>query len=216
MRDERRWLRFVAAPAFGDESVAHPWLGLDVLAARFALEFLAQLADEDSQVLGLMRGLCAPDRRQQGAMCHHLTGVASQVQQQLEFLGREMGWLALNGEGVRLHVNYKVACFEGGSGALRRAPQMRSDPSQQLLNAEWLGYIVVGARIQRFHFRPLVLADRKHQHRRGAPRADGTADLDSAPRGHPPSGDDQIPCPVTKDPQALLRLIGRANIVSLS
>ncbi len=52
---------------------------------------------------------------------------------------------------MRLHVNHKVACFERGSGPLWRASQMRSDPSQQLLNAERLSDVVVGARIERFY-----------------------------------------------------------------
>src|SRR5271156_3713761 len=108
MRDERCWLLFVTAPALGDKSVNHPRLGLDVLAARFALELLAQLTHEDPQVLGLMRGLRTPDYRQQRAMGHHLAGIASQVQQQIEFLRREMDGLALDCNGVSLHVNHKV------------------------------------------------------------------------------------------------------------
>ncbi len=87
VRDERRWLLLVAAPALRDESVTHPGLRLDVLPSRFALELLAQLAYEDAKVLGLMRRLRAPDRCQQDAMRHHFAGVASQVQQQLKFLG---------------------------------------------------------------------------------------------------------------------------------
>ncbi len=69
--------------------------------AGFAFEFFAQLADEDAQILRLMRRLRAPDGSQQRAMRHHLAGVAGQMQQQIEFLGREVNGLALHGDGVR-------------------------------------------------------------------------------------------------------------------
>ena len=96
----RRRSFFVARPAFGDEPVADPWLGLDVLAAGFAFELLAQLAHEDAQILRLMRRLRAPHRGEQRAMRHHLAGVAGQVQQQIEFLGSQVDRLALNRNGV--------------------------------------------------------------------------------------------------------------------
>ena len=138
MRYKPRFSLFVAGPTLGDEPVTHPGLGLNVLAAGFAFEFLAQLADEDSQVLRLMRRLRAPHRRQQGAVSHHLSRVAGKVQQQIELFGREVNGFALDQNAVGPRVDHKVAGFKGGRGALRRAAQMRSYASQQLLNAERL------------------------------------------------------------------------------
>ena len=112
-------------------------------------------------------------------------------------------------------VNHKVAGLDGRRGALRSAAQMRPHPRQQLLNAEWLGDVVVGAGIERFHLRPLVLANRQNQHRRRATRADGAADIDAAHARHHQVGDHQVGRPVAKDAQALLGIVGGAHIVSL-
>src|ERR1035438_3131524 len=84
----------VAAPALGDEAVAHPGLGLNVLFAGFGIEFLAQLADKDAQVLRLVSRLRSPDGGEQGAMGHDLSRVAGQVEQQVELLGGEMDGFA--------------------------------------------------------------------------------------------------------------------------
>ena len=86
-------LFFVAGPAFGDEAVADPGLGLDVLLAGLGFELLAQLADEDAEILRLVGRLRAPDGGEQGAVGDHLAGVAGQVREQIEFLGREMDGL---------------------------------------------------------------------------------------------------------------------------
>ncbi len=63
-------------------------------------------------------------------------------------------------------VDHKVAGLDGRGGPLRRAAQMGADAGQQFLNAEWLGHVVVGAGIERLDLRALVIANRKHQHRR--------------------------------------------------
>src|ERR1039458_7399488 len=80
----------VAAPALGDEAVADPGFGLDVLFAGFGLELLAQLADKDAQILRLVGRLRSPNRGEQRAMGHDLSRVAGQVEEQVEFLGGEV------------------------------------------------------------------------------------------------------------------------------
>ncbi len=87
-----RLLPFVVE-ALGDEAIANPRLGLDVLLAGFGFELLAQLADKDAKVLWLVRRLRSPDRGQQGAMRNHLAGMSRQVKQQIEFLGRQVDGL---------------------------------------------------------------------------------------------------------------------------
>ncbi len=53
----------VPHPAFGDEAIADPWLGLDVLPAGLVFELFAQLADKHAQILRLMRRLRRPTPR---------------------------------------------------------------------------------------------------------------------------------------------------------
>ena len=100
-------------------------------------------------------------------------------------------------------------------GALRSAAQMRPHPRQQFLNAEWLGHVVVGAGVQRLHLRPLVLADRKNQHRRGAAGADGAADLHAAHARHHQVGNHQVRRPIAEELQAFFGIVGGAHVVAL-
>ena len=92
---------------------------------------------------------------------------------------------------------------------------MRPDARQQFLNAERLGHIVVGACVKRLHLRSFVLANRQNQHRRCATRTDGPADFDAAHGGHHQVRDHQVRRPVAEKAQALLGIVGGANIVSL-
>ena len=73
--------------AFGEEAVADPWFSLDVFPGRVALEFFAELADEDAEVFRLLGGLCAPDRGEKNAVSEDLAGVAREEQEQVEFFG---------------------------------------------------------------------------------------------------------------------------------
>src|ERR1044072_2934935 len=74
----------------GVEAVADPGFGEDVArAGRVGFDLLAQLADEDAQVFGLLDALAAPDRREQRAVRENLAGVVQEVDEQLEILRRE-------------------------------------------------------------------------------------------------------------------------------
>ena len=64
-----------------------------------------------------MGGLRAPDGGQQGAMRQDLAGIAREVDEEIEFLGREVDWLAVNGDDVGGCVDHEVAGFNGGGGA---------------------------------------------------------------------------------------------------
>ena len=93
-------LLLVAAPAFGDEAVAHPRFGLDVLLAGLSFELLAQLPDKDTQVLRLVSRLRSPDRGEQGAMGDDFAGVAGQMEQKIELFWRQMKGFPLHGDAV--------------------------------------------------------------------------------------------------------------------
>jgi hypothetical protein len=58
---------------------------------------------------------------------------------------------------VRVH--HEVAGLNCGRGALGGAAQVGADPGQQLLDAEGLGDVVVGAGVEGFHLGALVVAD---------------------------------------------------------
>jgi len=84
-------------------------------------------------------------------MSHHLAGVAGKVQQQVEFLGRQVDGFALDGNAVRLRIHNKVTRLKGRRGAIRSAAQVSPHASKQFLNAKGLGHIVVGARVKSFN-----------------------------------------------------------------
>ena len=72
--------------AFGKEAIANPRFGLDVFLWSFALEFFAELTDEDAKVFGLLGGLRAPDGGKQDAVGEDFAGVAREQEEQIEFL----------------------------------------------------------------------------------------------------------------------------------
>ncbi len=121
-----------AVEAFGNEAVADPGLGLNELLAGFGLELLAKLADKDAEILRLVCRLRAPDGGEQGAMRHDLAGVAREVEQKIEFLGRQVNGLACDLDAVGGGVDDKVAGLDGGSvrsGARRRWARTRASSS---------------------------------------------------------------------------------------
>ena len=103
-----RGLRFISTESFSDETVADPWFGLDVLLAGFGLELFAQLADEDTQVFGLVCGLGSPDRGKQGAVGDDFAGMTGKMEEEVELLGCEMDGLAEDGDGVGGRIHHEV------------------------------------------------------------------------------------------------------------
>ena len=76
------WL-FVSA---GVEAVADPRLGDDVAGIFGGLDLLAELADVDTEVLGLI-GVGAPYGMEEGAMREDLSGVFGEDDEEVELLG---------------------------------------------------------------------------------------------------------------------------------
>ena len=73
----------------GLEAIADPRFSDDV--ARYVLvgfKLLSQMANEDSQVLGLFHAVWTPHSSEQGTMGDDLSRVARKVQEQIEFLRR--------------------------------------------------------------------------------------------------------------------------------
>ena len=88
------------------KAVADPRLGENVVRVRrIKLNFLAELADEDAQVLGLLDVVTTPDSPQQNAMREHFPGMADQVYQQVVFLRRQMHLLTPYGDPAGVQVD---------------------------------------------------------------------------------------------------------------
>src|SRR5579862_78023 len=83
----RNELALGASPSFGNEAIADPRLRLDVLAAGFVFELLAQLPNKNPQVFGLVCGLGSPHGCEQSAMGHDFACMTSEMQEEFEFLG---------------------------------------------------------------------------------------------------------------------------------
>src|SRR5579863_1563036 len=104
-----------AHPPFRHETIAHPWLGLDVLPAGLTLQFFPELPDEDAQVLRLMGRLPTPYGCQQSPMRHDFSRIASQVDKKVKLLGRQVDGLALDGDGVGRCIHHKITYLDGRS-----------------------------------------------------------------------------------------------------
>src|SRR4051812_14590808 len=88
------------------ETVADPRLGEDVLGLRrVGLDLLAQLIDEDAEVLGLVAVIGAPLRLQQLAMSYRAAGVRDEVAQSLEFLRREADIFSIRVDFARIEID---------------------------------------------------------------------------------------------------------------
>jgi hypothetical protein len=114
-------LFLVAADSLWNKAIANPGLSLNVLLSSFSFELLAKLSDEDPEILGLVCGLSPPDGCKEGTVGNHFAGMAREVEQEVELLGGKVNGFAKDSDGMGVGVDDKVACFEGGRGALGRA-----------------------------------------------------------------------------------------------
>src|ERR1700677_52424 len=105
-------------------------------------------------------------------MRNDLAGVAGQVDEQVEFLGCEVDGAAKHSDGVSRRIDDEVANLNGGCRAFRSAAQMGTNAGKQLLNAEWLGNVVVGSGVKGLDFGALVVAHGENHDRCGVMCAD--------------------------------------------
>lgn len=106
------WLILSLVDSFRNEAVADPGFGLYVLLASFSLEFLAELPNEDAEILRLVGRLGAPNGSEQSAVSYDLSGMAGEMQQQIELLGGEMNWSAKDGDGMRIRIDNEISGFD--------------------------------------------------------------------------------------------------------
>src|ERR1700688_458543 len=94
----------------GLEAVTNPGFGKQVLRRRrITLDFLAQLPNEDAQVLWLFRAVGSPDSGQQRAVRDHLARMPRQKNEQVEFLRREMDLTPCDFHRARIQINRKIS-----------------------------------------------------------------------------------------------------------
>lgn len=151
--------------SLGNEAVADPGLGLDVLTAGFGLEFFAQLPDEDAEILRLMGRLGPPHGREQGTVGDDLAGVAGKVKEEFEFLRRKVQRPTHDLDAVCRRIDDEVAGGDCGLCALGGAAEMSTYAGKEFLNVEGLGYVVVGAGIESFDLGAFVVAYGEDEHR---------------------------------------------------
>jgi len=94
------------------------------------------------------------------------------------------------------------------------APQRRPEPGEQLVDAEGLRYVVVGAGVERRDLLGLVADDREHDHRRAAPRAQLAADRGAAPVRKDEVEHDRVRRVRGDGGQRTLRGLGRLDVVA--
>ena len=102
------------------------------------------------------------------AVGQHLAGMDHQQSQQIVFLGRELDLLASHASPMRrTRSTDEIARTNTGALALRleAVAQRGAQARHQLLHAEGLGDVIVGAEIERLDLAALVVADRQHDDR---------------------------------------------------
>ena len=111
-----------------DEAVADPRLADEVLSALPGSEFnlLAQLRDEHPEVLGLIDGVGAPDRREDRAMRQHAIAVVGQQRQQIELFRRQADFLAAAHHATAIEVDRDF-----GRASPSRAPRLRLEKTRR-------------------------------------------------------------------------------------
>lgn len=97
-------------------------------------------------------------------MSDDLASVSGEMKEKFEFFRRKVQRAAHHFDAVGRGVDDKVACADGGFCALGGAAQMSTYASKEFLNAEWLGYVVVGAGVEGLDLGAFVIAHGEDQH----------------------------------------------------
>src|SRR3954454_12862079 len=98
-------------------------------------------------------------------MGDHLVGIPREIHKQIELFGSEMNVTVAYPNGACLHIDVEIANFNQIGFRLLpcgRPSQSGSHPCQQFIHVEWLGHIVIGARIESLNLGTLISFYRKH------------------------------------------------------
>ena len=148
---------------------------------------------------------------------HHTSGIDHEIPQQRELRGREVDQVARARDLVRVLVESEIGVPEQpvvDVGDLV-ATQERAHSSDDLLETERLGDVVVAADGQPGHLVLHGVAGGEEEHRHVAPiGAQATGHLESVDVGHHHVEDEQVGLPVAREGQRLLPTPGRAYVES--
>src|ERR1044072_9840108 len=100
MRDLRSGVEAITDPGFGQNVLRRGGIRLDLF---------SELADEDSQVFGLLDVVAAPDGRKQRPVSQHFASVTEQVRKQVELFRCKMNLFAPHRDAASFKVEAKVA-----------------------------------------------------------------------------------------------------------
>jgi hypothetical protein len=110
-----------------------------------------------------------------------LAAVDGKHAQQFEFDRGQVDLSAVAGHAPRCKVDCHWAdAHDRFVGVIAAAAQDGADAGGELLGAEWLGDVVVGAGVERAHLLVFIAQGAEHDDREGAPPAHLTADVDAA------------------------------------
>jgi hypothetical protein len=140
---------------------------------RIRFDLLAKLVDIDPQVLRIDRCI-TPYFAQQVLVGQHLAGVDHELLEDVVLLGRELHVLGTAPHQPAHQVDAKIVAGEDALDALFLQAVAKGCPDTrlELVGAERLGDMVVGARIERRHLGRLVAAARQNDDRHLAGAAD--------------------------------------------
>src|SRR3984893_16671647 len=112
------------------------------------------MADKDAKILRLLYTVLTPDCCEQHTVRGHLPRMPRQINQEIEFLGRQVHVAVFHSDATCLNINPEVPDLNERSFRLLRCggtPESGSYPCQQFIDAEWFCNVVVCASIERFH-----------------------------------------------------------------
>ena len=181
----RRCRRAVARPRQG---IADAPDGPQGIASAQRLQLASQVVDVQVHDVGVDVRLGAPDRVQDLLPRHDAPLLADEVAEQRVLPRRQVLRRIAHDHAVADRVELDVARDQSLAGQLGCPPGERAQPGQQLREREWLGQVVVRARVQAGH--PVVERPQRgeHQHRGGdAPRPEQAQHLQRH-RGRAASG----------------------------
>ena len=131
----------------GVEAVAHAAHGRDAIVA----ELLPQVADVHVDHVRARVVVEPPDAAQQLLPAEHLPGMAEERLGERELPCGELDLRAVDAQPTGAQVEHAVAGLDRGRGGRALAPKTGADAREQLLEAERLRHVVVGAPLEPVH-----------------------------------------------------------------
>src|SRR5262245_37334136 len=139
------------------------------------------------------------------------------VDEQIELLRSEPDFLSSRMHPPRLEIDPELPDVERrGVRLAATAPERGPDAREQFVDAERLGHVIVGARIEGLDLRPFLAFDGEHDNRHGRHGADPAAQLDAVHPRHVQIGDDELRPPFSEVRQRRLAFGGDADLIALA